>query len=276
MVKKFLFFDIDGTLVNFDGVLPESAKRALLAVRERGNQIFLCTGRSKCQIESRLWNFGFDGIVAAAGAYVEYEGRVLNNSHMSESQVARLLHFFEGQQAVYMVQCTDKIVTTRRCADAMREQFLRERPGDEERVKKILANQVVDEAILDHLSCYPNVEKLCYHSANIPLAEVTRELVPEFSVTAMSYDRMDAGGEIGIAGVTKASGMQILLDVAGAAREDTIAFGDGPNDFEMLDFAGTGVAMGNASEDLKRHADMVTTHINEDGIYQGMVKLGLL
>lgn len=276
MGKKFLFFDIDGTLVNFDGVLPESAKRALLAVRESGNQIFLCTGRSKCQIESRLWDFGFDGIVAAAGAYVEYEGRIFRNRHMSEAQVARLLQFFEKQQAVYMVQCTDRIVTTRRCADAMREQFLRERPGDEERVKKILANQVVDEAILDHLSCYLNVEKLCYHSANISLAEVKRELVPEFSVTAMSYDRMDAGGEIGIAGVTKASGMQILLDVAGGKREDTIAFGDGPNDFEMLDFAGTGVAMGNASEDLKRHADLVTTRINEDGIYQGMVKLGLL
>lgn len=72
--------------------------------------------------------------------------------------------------------------------------FWRERPGDEERVKKILANQVVDEAILDHLSCYLNVEKLCYHSANIPLAEVKRALVPDFGVTAMSYDRMDAGG----------------------------------------------------------------------------------
>lgn len=126
MGKKFLFFDIDGTLVNFDGVLPESAKRALLAVRESGNQIFLCTGRSKCQIESRLWDFGFDGIVAAAGAYVEYEGRILNSRHMSGAQVARLIHFFENQQAVYMIQCTDKIVTTRRCADAMREQFLRE------------------------------------------------------------------------------------------------------------------------------------------------------
>lgn len=95
-------------------------------------------------------------------------------------------------------------------------------------MKKILANQVVDEAILDHLSCYLNVEKLCYHSANIPLAEVKRALVPDFGVTAMSYDRMDAGGEIGIAGVTKASGMQVLMDAVGVTREDIIAFGRRP------------------------------------------------
>lgn len=276
MEKKFVFFDIDGTLVNFDGVMAESAKEALRAVRENGNQIFLCTGRSKCQIESRLWDFGFDGVVAAAGAYVEYGGSVLCNHHMSEAQTTRLVQFFEEKKAVYMIQCTDRIVTTGRCAEAMREQFLRECPEDEERVRKIMANQVMDDRILEHISEYPNVEKVCYHTSPISLDEVKRDLEPDFSVTAMSYDRADVGGEIGIAGISKAYGMQMLLDKTGVKRENVIAFGDGPNDFEMIEFAGIGVAMGNASEDLKRRADMVTAHIDEDGIYKGLAALGLL
>ena len=66
------------------------------------------------------------------------------------------------------------------------------------------------------------------------------------------------------------------IEHLGVSREDTIAFGDGPNDFEMIEFAGIGVAMGNASEDLKEKADMVTTAIDKDGIFNGMKELGLI
>ena len=57
---------------------------------------------------------------------------------------------------------------------------------------------------------------------------------------------------------------------------DSVAIGDGPNDFEMIDFAGTGVAMGNAIPELKKKADIITTDINNDGIYNAFEKLGLL
>ena len=67
-----------------------------------------------------------------------------------------------------------------------------------------------------------------------------------------------------------------IVEFLGATREDTIAFGDGPNDFEMIEYAGIGVAMGNASDDLKAKADVITTHIAEDGIYNGMKKLNLI
>ena len=61
------------------------------------------------------------------------------------------------------------------------------------------------------------------------------------------------------------------MDVA-----DTIAFGDGPNDLDMIAYAGVGVAMGNAREGLKKIADFVTKPVNEDGISYAMQKLGLI
>lgn len=52
--------------------------------------------------------------------------------------------------------------------------------------------------------------------------------------------------------------------------------GDGPNDLQMMEYAGIGIAMGNAREEVKERADMVTSSINNDGIYRAFETLGLL
>jgi len=70
--------------------------------------------------------------------------------------------------------------------------------------------------------------------------------------------------------------MQKYLAYAGIAQEDTIAFGDGPNDFDMLEYAAVGIAMGNAVEGLKSMADFVTKGIDEDGIAYALSKWGLI
>ena len=58
-------------------------------------------------------------------------------------------------------------------------------------------------------------------------------------------------GEVTVRGIDKAYGMEQYLRYAGIRREDSAAFGDGPNDLGMLEYAGTGVAMGNAGAELK-------------------------
>ena len=67
-------------------------------------------------------------------------------------------------------------------------------------------------------------------------------------------------------GIDKAKGLAILLDQIGIRRSELIAFGDGYNDMPMLQFAGMGVAMGNAAEEIKKAADMVTESNNDDGV----------
>jgi hydroxymethylpyrimidine pyrophosphatase-like HAD family hydrolase len=77
-------------------------------------------------------------------------------------------------------------------------------------------------------------------------------------------------------GVNKASGMRVLGDYLNCTSEDMIAFGDGANDIDMLEYAGIGVAMGNASDIAKASADMVTERIDADGIYLALKKIGLI
>ena len=65
---KALFFDIDGTLVNFQGKMPDSARDALKKVQAAGHKIVLCSGRFKCKIYQGLTEMRFDGIICATGA----------------------------------------------------------------------------------------------------------------------------------------------------------------------------------------------------------------
>ena len=74
----------------------------------------------------------------------------------------------------------------------------------------------------------------------------------------------------------KPEGIKAALALHGLKREEAIAFGDGGNDIAMLAYAGTGVAMGNASDEVKAHADYVTDDCENDGIYSAFKHFGLI
>ena len=77
-------------------------------------------------------------------------------------------------------------------------------------------------------------------------------------------------------GITKATGIQKVLDFYGADVKDAIGIGDGANDIEMLKFCGTGIAMGNADERAKAAADIITDDIDKDGLYNAFKRMGLI
>ena len=71
--KKAVFFDIDGTIWNFQNVIPESTVEAIRGLRANGHLAFLCSGRTRAFIrEPHLLEIGFDGIVSGSGTCVEF------------------------------------------------------------------------------------------------------------------------------------------------------------------------------------------------------------
>ena len=70
----------------------------------------------------------------------------------------------------------------------------------------------------------------------------------------------------------KGMGIVAMLEYYGLDKSEALAFGDGNNDIEMLEIVGTGVAMGNASDDLKAVADDICGDVAEDGIYHYCVE----
>ena len=74
--------------------------------------------------------------------------------------------------------------------------------------------------------------------------------------------------EFAQAGVTKGAGLDFLAEHLGFTRDQTIAFGDGENDIELVEWAGYGVAVGNAHERVKELADWVCPPVTEEGVAQ--------
>lgn len=77
-------------------------------------------------------------------------------------------------------------------------------------------------------------------------------------------------------GSNKSIGIDKLLESYGITIQETMAFGDGGNDVEMLKHAGTGVAMGNAADEVKQIADYVTDGVDDDGIYNALKHFGVI
>ena len=271
MDKKVVFLDIDGTIVDFFGNIPESTKTAIRKARENGHYMVVCSGRSKFQIAKEVLDLGIDGIVAAAGAYVEYEGKVVYHKCMTKEQREKLGRYLKDNNFIFSIQTDTRIITTEKCKEKLTEGFVKAGAS-----KKHIENTFGKMEIREDVWTPDNQEKAVYQTGPFPGDKVAADLAPDFENTPLSYNNQKNGGEITIAGVNKAIGMREFLKAAQVSVVNSVAVGDGPNDFEMIEFAGTGIAMGNAIPDLKDKADMVTTDINNDGIYNAFEKLGLL
>ena len=87
--KCIIFLDIDGTLVNTSAnpeFIPESAVKAVRQARANGHQIYLCTGRSKAEIYDFITEVGFDGVIGAAGGFIEVQGKEIFHEAMEKKK----------------------------------------------------------------------------------------------------------------------------------------------------------------------------------------------
>ena len=125
MDKKVVFLDIDGTIVDFFGNIPESTKTAIRKARENGHYMVVCSGRSKFQIAKEVLDLGIDGIVAAAGAYVEYEGKVVYHKCMTKEQREKLGHYLKDNNFIFSIQTDTRLITTENCKEKLTEGFVK-------------------------------------------------------------------------------------------------------------------------------------------------------
>ena len=258
MERKVLFLDIDGTLVDFHGEIPASAGRALKMAKQKGHLLVLCTGRTKVQVYPWLREYGFDGMITGAGAQVEAGDRLICRHLTDQKHLAEAVGFFERVRAPYYLQAETAIYAPQWCLDK-RTAVFGGKVSEEER-KKCFGTLIRDERPW----LREDIEKIAYYQAPEPPEAVQKALGYYFKEEASTFQ--DING-------TEREGP--IREFVGIGRENTAAFGDGPNDFKMLEYAGVGVAMGNAGKELKAAADLVTSSIGEDGLYRAFEKLKL-
>ena len=89
-MPKIIFLDVDGSLVDYQNRLPDSAALAVRKARANGHRVYLCTGRSRAEIYPALWDLGINGLLGGNGSYVEDEGQVIMHQLLSLDQCRRV------------------------------------------------------------------------------------------------------------------------------------------------------------------------------------------
>lgn len=265
--KKAVFFDADGTICDMREGIPESARRAVRRLRKNGHQAWLCTGRSRAFVPDNLAGMGFDGIIAACGAYMEKDGAVLFNREMSPKTARRSVEILRRNGMIPVMEGAEYMYYDKDEYTSGVDWFcdlITETLG--ERWRPICGNE--DRMRINKIS-----------------AKVRPGSKPERAVRELSpwYDAIIHSG--GLAGGTiefvpkefsKAVGIAAACGSFQIPWESTVIFGDSDNDLSMFEYAAVKVAMGNAPEEIKRLADYVTADMFHEGIREGLAHLGLI
>ena len=260
-MTKALFFDVDGTLVSFNTHrIPASTLDALAAAKAAGTKLFIATGRPR-QLLDNIADAEplMDGYILATGAMCVYGGRTVSEHLIPQDEARAVVDFCRerhlsavviGRQDVQIVNRDDKFEHIFR--DMLNVTYNKfDVPMDEVLAQGVLQitpflTETEESIILPHL-----------HGCT------SARWYPAFcDIISREAD--------------KAKGIADIAACLGIDISETMAFGDGGNDLSMLRAAGTGVAMGNAVEQVKAHADYITATVDDDGISRALKHFGII
>ncbi|MBS4217904.1 Cof-type HAD-IIB family hydrolase [Bacillus sp. FJAT-49711] len=256
-MKKIVFFDIDGTLLDDKKNLPASTKAAIKTLQEKGVYTALATGRAPFMVTTLLKELDMESYVSFNGQYVVFGNEVVYTNPLDSLKLKKLIQVAEKHQHHLVF---------------LNESTLKSNVEFDSRVKESLGTLKMVHPEYD-----PNFfEKTNIYQALLFAKEGEDGYLIDFENNLTFIRWHEESLDVVPKGGSKAEGIKKLIARLGFELQNTYAFGDGLNDIEMLQTVGTGIAMGNAHEAVKMHADFITTSVDNDGIVNGLIEVGLL
>lgn len=268
MAIKLIAIDMDGTLLNPQHEVTNGVKQAIKTAREKGIAIVLATGRPFIGVQRYLMELDLQEgqyCITNNGALVQKaatgdcvaEVTLTHDDYLYFEKLARELgvHFQALTKSQLFTANKDISPYT------VHESYLTGIP---------LHYRSVEE--MDPAMTFPKVMMIDPPEAlDQAIARLPQEALDRYTIMKSSPYYL----EILNKQVNKGAGVKALADKLGLSREEVMAIGDQENDLAMLEFAGTGVAMGNAIESVKAIAQFVTKTNMEDGVAHAIEKFAL-
>lgn len=259
MVCKLIAMDLDGTLNNDQKQITEKTKEALLAAQRQGIRLALASARPSPGLYKErdilhLQDFG--GILMSynGGRIVDAAtGETLFETAMDLQQTKQVLRFLETLPVTSILDDGKQFYVTDKTAYKV---------DYECRNNRMVCSEV--ENLADFLSFAPI--KILMSVLPEALPAVQKQIADFLPEDLTVVQTAPFYLEVIPRRINKGQGIRDICSAIGICPEEVIAFGDAANDIPMLQVAGVGVAMGNASQEVKQAADAVTFSNNEDGI----------
>ncbi|CAI0409537.1 unnamed protein product [Linum tenue] len=263
---KYIFCDMDGTLLNSKSQLSTTNANALKEAMSRGVKVVIATGKARPAVINILKTAGLadkDGIVleASPGVFLQgllvygRQGREIFRRNLDPGVCREVCRYSLEQKVPLIAFSNDRCLT------------LFDHPLVESLHTVYRAPQAEVMPSVEDLIAAADIQKMLF----IDTADrVATELRPYWSEAAGELANVVQAVphmlEIVPVGTSKGSGIQILLDHLGVKAEEIMAIGDGENDIEMLQLAALGIALSNGVEKTKAVADVIGVSNDEDGV----------
>lgn len=274
MANKAIVLDLDGTTLNERNTVNETLEQYIGELRESGKLIFIATGRTLEEVRDVLpAGMEADGMVTANGMSVFIGKEQIVEHALSTELVEELVAKAGAEEIFYEVHPNEGTrMALLKDKDYMVKQGLKPKPETVDENEWLSRQDAVEDKIrwseqLDIKS----VAKIYFFSNEMNTirkwkAELGKiKQYNAFTTASSTHHNV----EVTVEGITKATGVQLLLKHFQLAPEEILAVGDGENDLPLFKLAGHCVAMKNATDLVKEQADEVTEYsYREDGLYR--------
>ncbi|HGM1135855.1 TPA: HAD family hydrolase [Clostridioides difficile] len=245
---KIAFFDIDGTLLKIGSKEPSKKTiSALKQLQEKGILLCMATGRSYPAIPT-FEGIDFDVLLTFNGSYVRNKEHIIFKNPLDNEDKNKVIQNLKNMNRAIAIS-NEKIIIANGTDKDLEEYFAF---GNEEVVVSedfdILCRENVYQIMC---SCVKEEYEYILHGTH------------NTQITAW----WDKAVDIIPLNCGKGNAVSAVLEYYGFTKDESIAFGDGKNDIEMLEAVGMGIAMGNAKNEVKKRADFICQSVENEGVY---------
>lgn len=260
-MKKIVFFDIDGTLIDSMNGMKEitpKVKEEIKNIQRNGDYAFIATGRPYGFLPNTILEFGFDGFILANGAHIIINNKTIYSDTIDKKFIKFLVDQLENNNVQYVLQGEKYCYMKKDFKDF--HGYLETAEVPKKYIKDEYNCDEIDIHKVEMLCVDDTMEELCL---NIIKQNPTCDYFSSINKRAI---------EVYVKKNTKSKAILKVIDYLNIPIENTYAFGDGKNDMDMLKEVACGIAMDNASNEVKSIADYVTDSVDNDGVAIGIVK----
>ena len=266
MEYRLMAVDMDGTLLNSKKEITPRTVEAVRKALDAGYEVVFSTGRSLSEVEQYLKLFPeMRYAILCSGAVVKdlRTGENLKTAAVEVEIAKGVVEASRGMEVNVLYFIGDGIYE----AQSVRHKLDYYNCGMYRELHETCANWVEDPyAVM--LERPEELVKINFYFHDEEEYRLMGKRLDEMGVSHPSGSIFNY--EISAVGVSKAEGLQVLCDHLGISMEQAIACGDEGNDYEMIQAAGLGVAMGNAIEPIKAIADAVVADCDHDGVAEAI------
>jgi Cof subfamily protein (haloacid dehalogenase superfamily) len=271
MKYKMIAMDMDGTLLTTEKEVSERTKKILKQAADMGVKLVVCTGRIFASAKIYAELIGTKApIIASNGAYIREKDRdeVIYKKNLTKDEIIKTVGIVKEYGFYPHLFTTDTLYSEKFIFSSKAYDKWNEGLPEEKKVKIRIVEDL--EKVVEYDDEIFKVVVLADMDDIEKLRALRREIETSLDVDVMSSWINNI--EVVSHGISKGNAVKILADYYCLEPEEIICVGDNENDLSMIQYAGMGIAMGNATEELKAAAKYITDTNDEDGVANAIEK----